>query len=212
MEIINSGLIKELSDNNIFPKTEKTNYYTRDFPLILMHQKIELRSYSQEWSFEMLKDAALTTLKTNVIANKYGYQTIDAHFGNIIFNYTQPKFTDLGSFIKLEKAGTWRASEQFYRAFFYPLSLWSRGYETVASRLIITGGAHVSHSEYRKIIRFIPRIMPTGIYNKLLNTYFPLTRISSIPEDLVKNRVNPTVFKVFKFAKHNNILNMAVFC
>ncbi len=203
-KLLNSGLIKELEKNNLFPKTTVTNYYSKDFPLILEHQRIKVAPYSQEWSFEMMKDAAVATLKINIIANKYGYQTIDAHQGNIVFDFTQPKFVDLGSFIKIETSGAWFASEEFLRSYYYPLILWSKGYESFAF-------SEIPHDTYVRIRYVVSRIIPLSLYKKVFNNYFTLMRISAVPEELIKNRVHPLLFRIFRFAKKNNLLPFQAF-
>lgn len=75
------GLFDELMKKGLIPKTTLTDHTTDEFPLILEHEKIPVIVLPCYWSFSMIKDAAILTLQVNQIANKYGYQLIDSHFG-----------------------------------------------------------------------------------------------------------------------------------
>lgn len=204
LELLRSGLINNLSQKNLFPETKVTHYYTKEFPLVVEHKKIWPSSYPQEWSFEMLKDAALTILKVNSIAKSYGYQLLDAHRNNIIFDYTQPKFIDLGSFTKLESKKSWFASEEFLMSFYYPLMLWSQGYDDFSNNC-------VTHSTFLRIKYHIPNLILNNAARKLSNFYYPLSRLSSIPEELIKNRVPASLFKTFKLLKKYQLLPFQTF-
>lgn len=205
-ELLKSGLAAELTAQSLFPKTKITRLYTSQYPLVLEHERIKTLTYPYEWSFEMLRDAALTALKVNTIAEKYGYQTIDAHPANIMFNFTTPKFIDLGSFIKLEKAGSWFASEEFIQRFYYPLSLWSSGFEFIATKALLPRVGAISHLEYHRIINPWARLLPRVIYSRLLNTYFPFSRVAGIPEPLLQSRLHPRLFSVLIWMKKNKLL------
>ncbi len=205
-KLLDSGLINKLADQRIFPETKKSKYHSKKFPLILEHDKINTVSYPQEWSFNMLKDAALLTLRVNQLANKFGYQLIDAHPPNILFNFNKPLFVDLGSFIESQDNKSWFASEQFIRTFYYPLVLWSKGYDSVSNKLVLSGGGTISHLEFKKITNPISRVIPNKFYSKLLNTYFPFSRISSVPDQLIKNRLDPRLYFLYKKLKDYNLL------
>jgi hypothetical protein len=204
--LIDSGLIKKLVDENLFPKTKRTDFYTAEYPLILQHQKIKTVQYPQEWSFDMLKDAAITTLKVNKIAKEYGFQTIDAHPFNIMFNFSQPMFVDMGSFGEYQNKNSWFASEEFQKRFFYPLRLWSAGFEHTATKSLIVSSDAISHFEYLKILFPLTRVIPSKIASYFLDRYFPFARISSIPNDLIKTRVGNITYLLLKLLKKNNLL------
>lgn len=156
------GLIKELIDLGLFPNSELTQYHTTDCPLVVSHEKIDIITSPPEWSFSMLKEAALTTIRVNKIARKYGYQTLDAHGFNISFCRGKAIFIDLGSLIKIEnefncnKFG-WRPFGEFMRSFYAPLKMWSKG-ESYFSRHSLYGDQlpMTSYWRYRsKLARLI---------------------------------------------------------
>jgi len=80
-------------------------------------------SYPYEWSFSMLKDAALQTLKAELIALDYGMQLKDASAYNIQFIKGSPILIDHLSFYPYEEGKPWVAYGQFCRHFLAPLAL-----------------------------------------------------------------------------------------
>ena len=85
-ELFDCGLISELVSLNIFPESSFVGYSMEGVNLIVEHQLIERITYPTEWSFLMLRDAVKTIVHVNMVAKKYGYQTIDAHCYNIVFD------------------------------------------------------------------------------------------------------------------------------
>ncbi|MCB1828650.1 MAG: hypothetical protein KDI35_00405 [Gammaproteobacteria bacterium] len=159
-----SGLILDLIKLNLFPETRITNYKTSDSDLIFEHQKIDVITYPYEWSFSMLKDAALAVLRVNKIARKYGYQTLDAHGYNIAFFNARALFIDMGSFVEINtdfncKHEGWRSYGEFMRTFFAPLKMWSKGDEYIARHSLY--GEQIPMMSYwrykSKIARFLPK-------------------------------------------------------
>jgi len=122
------GLINRLVEENLFPESWITNYYTDEFPLVIEHEIISPVTFSYEWCFSMLKDAAICVLKINKISQSFGYQLKDCHGSNILFKCLNPVFIDLGSFIPLDNGDTknWIGYEEFRRFYYYPLKIWSK--------------------------------------------------------------------------------------
>lgn len=205
-DLLESGLIKELEINKLFPKTKVSNYELNDFELIIEHELIENETYPHEWSFEMFKDAAICTLKVNQISKVFGFQTIDAHKKNIIFKNSRPYFIDLGSFIKAEGESTWFASEEFYRSFLYPLKLWQNKYLNISNSLIRSDSEPISHTEYFRIINPFSRLIPYNFFNRFLRGYFILSRLTSVSDKIIEKRISPFHFRVYKVLKKNNLL------
>lgn len=121
------GLIDELVAVELFPKSWITDYSVEGFALVVEHQEITPLTYSYEWSFSMLKDAAITVLEVNKIANKYGFQLKDSHGSNILFQRMKPKFIDLGSFIEWEKGANWIGIQEYLQFYYFSLKIWSKG-------------------------------------------------------------------------------------
>jgi hypothetical protein len=204
-KIIDSGLIEELVENNIFPPTSISNYKTKNSSLIIKHQKLKYITYTHEWTFTMLKDAALTTLKVNNIAKKYGYQTIDAHTENIIFSNNKPYFVDLGSFIKLpENSQAWFAIEEFVKCYVYPLILWKKGYTNIAVSQLYNNS--ISHSDFFYIYQPIMRLIPRAIIDKLFFLLFLTLRITAINDNALKEKSSEKIYWIYNFLKKRNLI------
>ena len=151
-EMLENGFLNELISKKLFPKTWITEKKIEGFSLVLEHQKIEYWNYPYEWSFDMLKDAALTVLEVNKIANKYGYEIKDGHVDNVVFNMNNPTYIDLGSFIKYDnnEKPNWTSYLDFYLTFYIPLKLWSKGFINLA-RNIILGRKHFNEQEFFRL-------------------------------------------------------------
>jgi hypothetical protein len=80
-------------------------------------------SYSAEWSFDMLKDAALLTLQLAKESIRFGCVLKDATPFNIQWKGHKPVFIDTLSFEKYNPAEPWIAYRQFCECFLSPLLL-----------------------------------------------------------------------------------------
>lgn len=90
---------------------------------VLAHERIPFISYPYEWSFGMLKDAAL--LHLDIMEAALGEEMIlkDATPFNYQWVGAQPRLIDVSSFTSLEPGDTWAGYRQFCRTFLYPLLL-----------------------------------------------------------------------------------------
>jgi ribosomal protein L11 methylase PrmA len=93
---------------------------------IIKPQPILTISYPYEWCFSQLKDAALLTLKIQLIAMRFGMTLKDASAYNIQFHHGKPVFIDTLSFEKYEEGKPWVSYKQFCQHFLAPLALMSR--------------------------------------------------------------------------------------
>ena len=119
-----SGLYDELvKKEKILPHQEITNHPLKDVFKVIRPEQLKWISYPYEWSFEMLKQAALLTLEIQTISLKYGMSLKDASAYNIQFNNGKAVFIDTLSFEKLKKDKPWVAYKQFTQHFLAPLSL-----------------------------------------------------------------------------------------
>ena len=98
-QLFTSGLIDALVKEGVFVPSWIADCTIDEFELVIEHQIVDVVSYPHEWSFSMLKDAALLVLKVNEISNEFGYQTKDCHGYNVLFIGEKPVYIDLGSFI-----------------------------------------------------------------------------------------------------------------
>jgi hypothetical protein len=89
----------------------------------LEHDVVPFVSYPYEWSFEMLRDAALLQLELVRRAIDAGLMLKDASPYNVQFRGASPMFVDVGSFEQLRDGEPWVAYRQFCTLFLYPLLL-----------------------------------------------------------------------------------------
>ena len=126
--LVGSDLYSALSDRKLLIKHEELN----DYPGIsgityktLKPEQIPFVSYPYEWSFNQLKDAALTTLEIEKTALEYGMTLKDASAFNIQFLRGQPIHIDTLSLQRYREGEPWIAYKQFCQHFLGPLLLMS---------------------------------------------------------------------------------------
>jgi hypothetical protein len=88
---------------------------------ILSHLRIPFWTYPYEWSFSMLKAAALLQLDLLEAALAENLTIKDATPYNIQFVGSKPVFIDIGSFRPLEEGEPWLGYRQFCQLFLFPL-------------------------------------------------------------------------------------------
>ena len=180
LRLLESGLIDKLTENELFPESQVTDFCTSDCNLVIQHKRVPVVTLPYEWSFSMLQDAAKTVLRTNIIAREFGYQTRDAHGFNILFLYGTPLFVDLGSFVEIEhdfrcsKPGWWSYGE-FMRFFYAPLSIWSKGDSYVARHAL--HGDQMPMAVYWRYGSHILRMLPSSL---LANLEFVYTKYKAL--------------------------------
>jgi hypothetical protein len=89
----------------------------------LSHELIPFVSYPYEWSFEMLKDAALLHLDILEQAIPRGWTLKDASGYNVQWKNAKPVFIDIPSFEPYRKGESWQGYRQFCMMFLFPLML-----------------------------------------------------------------------------------------
>ena len=92
---------------------------------ILKPELIPFISYSYEWCFSQLKNAALITLKIQKKALDFGMSLKDCSAYNIQFRKGKPVSVDTLSFEKYQEGKPWIAYRQFCQHFLAPLALMS---------------------------------------------------------------------------------------
>ncbi|MFO0919768.1 MAG: hypothetical protein U0872_15830 [Planctomycetaceae bacterium] len=93
------------------------------FAGLLRHEPIPFVSYPYEWSFGMLREAALLHLRIMTKALGAGLVLKDASPYNVQFRGTQPVFIDIGSFTEQVPGEPWSAYRQFCELMLFPLLL-----------------------------------------------------------------------------------------
>jgi hypothetical protein len=90
---------------------------------VIQPDKINFITHPYEWCFSQLKDAALTTLKIQKAALKYGMTLKDSSAYNIQFFRGRPILIDTLSFEIVNDGEPWQAYDQFCKNFLVPLAL-----------------------------------------------------------------------------------------
>ena len=90
---------------------------------VLEHERVPVVSYPYEWSFGMLKDAALLQLDVTRAALDEEMTLKDATAFNIQWRGVRPTFIDIGSFTGYVAGEPWAGYKQFCETFLYPLLL-----------------------------------------------------------------------------------------
>ena len=90
---------------------------------VLAHDTVPFISYPYEWTFSMLRDAALLQLELTETCLENGWTLKDATPFNIQFVNARPVFIDLPSFEPHEDGTPWVGYRQFCSMFLTPLLL-----------------------------------------------------------------------------------------
>ena len=143
-EMFNSGMMQELIKKELFIDTWISDAKIEGYDLVIEHQYIEFWNYPYEWSFNMLKDAAKVVLEVNEIANKYNFELFDVHAYNVVFDMSQPKYIDFGSFFLKDKMNgkCWSGYLNFYNSFYIPLYLYTKGYSDLSQSIFLFNGLY----------------------------------------------------------------------
>ena len=126
-----SGLLGALSARGLLVETEERDpalLGTAGPPpsYLLEHPRIPFISYPYEWSFSLLRKAALHHLDVQLAALDQGFTLSDATAYNIQFVGPRPLFIDHLSFRPYREGEVWIGHRQFCMQFLNPLILWSR--------------------------------------------------------------------------------------
>jgi len=125
---IKSGLYKKLIDEGLLLSFEESldlEINSKDVYKIVKQEGINFISYPYEWSFDMIKDAAITTLKIQEISMEHRMSLKDASSYNIQFHKGKPIFIDITSFEMFEEK-PWIAYRQFCEHFLGTLALMAK--------------------------------------------------------------------------------------
>lgn len=104
---------------------------------VLEHERIPFISYPYEWSFAMLRDAALLHLRMLTESIRAGLILKDASPFNVQFRGKHPVFIDIGSFAAHSPGEPWLAYRQFCELMLFPLLL--QAYRGVHFQPILRG-------------------------------------------------------------------------
>jgi SAM-dependent methyltransferase len=93
---------------------------------VIRPEELPFISYPYEWSFGMLRDAALLTLDVQAEIARDGFTLRDASAYNVQFRLGRPILIDSLSFERATSGAPWVAYRQFCQHFLAPLALMAR--------------------------------------------------------------------------------------
>lgn len=128
----------------------------------LEHPRLPFISYPYEWTFSMLKDAALLQLELLTEALGEGLTIKDATPYNIQFVDGRPTFIDVGSFEAYSPGEPWIGYRQFTRQFLFPLML--RAYADVPFQPWLRGNPEgPTARDMRNLLGAWQRLKPSSL-------------------------------------------------
>ena len=148
----------------------------------LEHERVPMISYPYEWSFEMLKDAALLQLDLTERALAEQMITKDATPFNIQFIGSHPVFIDVGSFERLTPGEPWFGYRQFCQQFLNPLLLQAR--RGVDFRPWVRGSLDgMSPDQCASMLRLSDRCRPATFVHVVMHAWAD-RRLARSPRDV----------------------------
>jgi ribosomal protein L11 methylase PrmA len=123
-----TGLLDKLTHGGKLVATEEVDRSVLikagvDARMVLRHARVPFVSYPYEWSFPLLKTAALLHLNVQIDALQAGVSLSDASAYNVQFVGPKPVFIDVLSFRKYRQGEIWAGHRQFCEQFLNPLLL-----------------------------------------------------------------------------------------
>lgn len=118
---------------------------------VLRHERVPFVSYPYEWSFGMLRDAALLQLELLEAALAENIILKDSSPYNLQWRGSRPIFIDTGSFERLPQGEPWLGYRQFCMLFLYPLLL--QAYKGVAFQAWLRGSIEgIEPQQFRNLM------------------------------------------------------------
>jgi len=168
-----SGLLDDLEQQGLFVpitivQSEDAGLSSADAGQHVIRQaQLPLVTYSYEWSFSMLRDAALATLRALDLALARGYVLKDATSFNVVFDGTVPRLVDVHSLEQRKEGTLWAGYAQFCRAFLFPLFMASyRGMD--ARPLLLSGLGEIPVDVIAPLFRLRDRLKPGVLTNVVI--------------------------------------------
>lgn len=197
-----SGFLDCIVEKGYFPKTDISTYTNPKYCYILEHERIDLQTVDAEWSFDMLKDAALLVCEVAQIAWGYGFNMKDCHTKNVLFRNNKPIYVDLGSFVFIEEGTTgFKSYEQIFSYYYYVLRLWSDGCMSLPKQL--QGLYRFEKRDYLlyryPLFRYFQFILDTYLRVSLI--LFLLTTSSYVSSYVQKNQFRMLLWKILNNLK-----------
>ncbi|MBK5232583.1 MAG: methyltransferase [Thermoleophilia bacterium] len=119
--LVNKGELIPTKEVDVSVLNGSTDLLPTGVTRVLEHQRVPFISYPYEWTFSMLRDAALLQLDLGIASVDEGLMLKDATPYNVQFQGSSPVFIDVGSFEKIPEGLPWVGYRQFCMLYLYPL-------------------------------------------------------------------------------------------
>lgn len=201
-DMFNSGMMKELTDKELFVNTWITDTQIEGYDLVIEHEYIEFWNYPYEWSFTMLHNAASVVLDVNETASKYGYELFDCHAYNVVYVMSKPMYVDFGSFITKDDRNdkSWSGYSNFYNSFYIPLYLYHKGFADVPNNIFLYNGFY-NDKDLFKLIYPYAGLLGRSIATLVYHATFSKRRLASARYSRV----------IDKYGKHKHLSKLLRF-
>jgi SAM-dependent methyltransferase len=121
-----SGLLDDpriVATERVYDPPPEAGLLATDVAGVLRHERVPFISYPYEWTFSMLKDAALLQLDLLSAALDHDLVLKDSSPYNVQFKGARPVFIDVGAFERRRAGELWVGYRQFCMLYFFPLLL-----------------------------------------------------------------------------------------
>jgi hypothetical protein len=143
-------------------RTQVSDVVRDGWAAVLEHPLVPFISYPYEWTFSMLRDAALLQLDLLAEALAEGVTMKDATPFNIQFVDGRPVFIDIGSFEAYQQGEAWIGYRQFTRQFLFPLLL--RAWAGVPFQPWLRGDMEgPTAADMRRLLTWSQRLRPAAM-------------------------------------------------
>jgi len=160
---------KYIEEGRIISTTLITNKFNISGHYVIQHEKIPFLSYPYEWSFYMLKDAALLTLDILKKCLESGYILKDGTAWNVTYHCGRMVFFDVMSIDIYTEGQTWNGYQQFCNEFLYPLFI--KAYKDIDFQPLFKGSlSGIDPILVRKIFKTKDVFKPGILKHVFLNT------------------------------------------
>lgn len=188
-----TGLIAELEQKNLIPKTEIVPHEIPQFKFILQHEKINNLSYAWEWSFTMMKDAALMCVDVMEVLLKHGFCSKDGHHFNIMFKDNKPVWVDITSFMKNENTNSAWSILEFFQKIYQPLELMTLYPKIARQRFKDNSLDWIEHFFKNLVCKF--GLKSKKYFPNVIRRYYNLTQRQSLETDFEKQRAGLEMYR-----------------
>jgi ribosomal protein L11 methylase PrmA len=184
------GLLDTLERKGLFLPSELVSSQTQGLPAaevgewVVRQTELPLVSYVYEWSFSMVRDAALVTLHSLETCLDKGFVLKDATAFNVLFDGTAPRLVDVHSVERRQDGALWAGYAQFCRAFLFPLFLMS--YKGIDPRpMLLAGLGEIPVTEVHRVFGLRDRLKPGVLINVVMQAQLE-RRFAGRAEDVGK--------------------------